>query len=121
MFVNARATFIFSGSPLMPDNWTAALTDENGCVVMALSVTANARTDTFPAGYNTWRKTILCQVRAPAEGGRANRALLDMIAETIHVPKTALCILSGHTSSLKRIRVEGLSKDALVAVLQEFF
>lgn len=45
------------------------------------------------------------RVRAPAEGGRANLAVIDALAEHFKVPKRAIAIIRGDTSRLKLIEV----------------
>ncbi|MCB1497003.1 MAG: DUF167 domain-containing protein [Bauldia sp.] len=42
----------------------------------------------------------------PAEGA-ANKALCVLLAKTFKVPKSAVTVVSGHTSRLKQVRVEG--------------
>ncbi len=58
-------------------------------------------------------------VRQPPERGKANRAVLQLLAETLGVRKNALCLVSGHTSSRKTVRVQGLSATTLEQRLQE--
>ena len=43
-----------------------ALFEDRFGTIIALEITAGAKTDSFPAGYNEWRKTIGCRVTAPA-------------------------------------------------------
>jgi uncharacterized protein (TIGR00251 family) len=86
-------------------------------VVIALDVTAGAKRSSFPAGYNEWRKSIRCQVAAPAVGGKANRAIIDLLAETFNVPRADVCIVAGHTSSSKTVAIVGVSKSSVVASL----
>ncbi|MCK8517453.1 DUF167 domain-containing protein [Methanoculleus sp. 7T] len=86
-------------------------------VAIALDVTAGAKKASFPAGYNEWRKSIRCQVAAPAVGGKANRAIIDLVAETLGVPRTDVCIASGHTSSSKVLVISGVSRSRILAIL----
>ncbi|KAF5046518.1 putative ACR, YggU family [anaerobic digester metagenome] len=86
-------------------------------VVITLDVTAGAKRSSFPAGYNEWRKSIRCQVTAPAVGGKANRAVVDLVAGTLGVPRADVVILSGHTSSSKTVAVAGRSRDGVLACL----
>ena len=51
----------------------------------------------------TWR----VRVAAAPEKGKANRALCEFIAERLGVAKSRVRIISGETSSIKRIRVDG--------------
>jgi len=53
------------------------------------------------------RSVVKVRVRAVAEGGEANRAVLELLAKALGVPKARLKILSGATSRLKQVAVEG--------------
>ncbi|NLA39178.1 MAG: YggU family protein [Methanomicrobiales archaeon] len=94
-----------------------AVTETKGGVTILLDVTAGARRTTFPAGYNEWRKSIRCQVAAPALGGKANRAVIDIVAETFGVSRADVSIISGHTSTSKVIAIAGLLKSEALAIL----
>jgi uncharacterized protein YggU (UPF0235/DUF167 family) len=50
-------------------------------------------------------------VSAPAEDGRANQALLGLLAETLRLPRKAVSIVAGHASRDKIVACEGLSAD----------
>ena len=97
----------------MPDMSDALFKDRDGTII-ALEITAGAMTDSFPAGYNEWRKTIGCRVTAPATGGKANHAVLSLLSERLDVPSTVLSIKSGATSSKKRVLVAGIRKPDLI-------
>ena len=53
------------------------------------------------------RSVIKVRVRAIAEGGEANRAVTELLAKTLGVPKARVRIVSGVTSRLKQAVVEG--------------
>jgi uncharacterized protein (TIGR00251 family) len=53
------------------------------------------------------RTVIKVRVRAIADGGEANRAVMELLAKALDVPKARLRILSGATSRLKQIAVDG--------------
>ena len=53
------------------------------------------------------RSVVKVRVRAIAEGGEANRAVMELIAKALRVPKAKVRILSGMTSRLKQIAVDG--------------
>jgi hypothetical protein len=103
---------------LMPDIADALVEDRHGTLI-AIEVTAGAKTNSFPAGYNAWRKTIGCRVTAPAVEGKANHAIIILISEKLSVPATAVSILSGATSSQKKILVTGIHKKNLLSRLQD--
>jgi hypothetical protein len=111
-----RATFLYDGAP-MPDIADALLEDRHGTII-ALEVTTGAKNDSFPAGYNEWRKTIGCRVTAQAVEGKANHAIITLVSEILAVPATSVSIQSGATSSQKRVLVTGLNKKGLLLRLQ---
>src|SRR5271169_6298293 len=53
------------------------------------------------------RSVVKVRVRAIAEGGEANRAVTELLAKALHVPKAKVRLLSGTTSRLKQIAVDG--------------
>jgi uncharacterized protein len=53
------------------------------------------------------RTVVKVRVRATADGGEANRAVTELIAKALGVPKANVRILSGVTSRLKQIAVDG--------------
>jgi uncharacterized protein (TIGR00251 family) len=57
------------------------------------------------------------KVAAPPEAGRANRAVLELLAARLGVPRADLRIVRGETTPRKTIAVRGLATDAAVAAL----
>jgi uncharacterized protein (TIGR00251 family) len=53
------------------------------------------------------RSVVKVRVRAIAEGGEANRAVTELLAKALGVPKAKVRLLSGVTSRLKQIAVDG--------------
>jgi uncharacterized protein len=53
------------------------------------------------------RTVIKVRVRAIADGGEANRAVTELLAKALGVPKARVRILSGATSRLRQIAVDG--------------
>jgi uncharacterized protein len=53
------------------------------------------------------RSVVKVRVRAIAEGGEANRAVTELLAKALGVPKAKVRVLSGATSRLKQIAVDG--------------
>jgi uncharacterized protein (TIGR00251 family) len=50
------------------------------------------------------------RVTAPPEDGRANDALLDLLAKRLDLPRRSLSIVSGHTGREKVVRLEGIGR-----------
>jgi uncharacterized protein (TIGR00251 family) len=48
------------------------------------------------------------RVTAPAEGGRANDAVLRLLAEALAVPRDSLTLVSGHSGRDKIVELAGL-------------
>jgi uncharacterized protein (TIGR00251 family) len=53
------------------------------------------------------RSVVKMRVRAIADGGEANRAVTELLAKALGVPKARVRILSGATSRLKQVAVDG--------------
>jgi uncharacterized protein (TIGR00251 family) len=53
------------------------------------------------------RAVVKVRVRAIAEGGEANRAVTELLAKSLGVSKASVRILSGVTSRLKQVAVDG--------------
>ena len=52
-------------------------------------------------------------VSAPRDKGRANEALVEVIAEALGVPKKSVALIKGETSTDKRFMVAGMNAAAL--------
>jgi uncharacterized protein YggU (UPF0235/DUF167 family) len=50
------------------------------------------------------------RVAAPPEGGRANDAVLDLLARELSLPRRSLSIVSGHSAREKVVRMEGIDR-----------
>ena len=53
------------------------------------------------------RSVVKVRVRAIADGGEANRAVMELLAKVLGVPKARVKILSGATSRFKQVAVDG--------------
>src|SRR5262249_4357429 len=53
------------------------------------------------------RSVLKVRVRAIAEGGEANRAVTTLLAKALHVPKSSVKLLSGATSRIKQVAIDG--------------
>jgi len=78
-------------------------------VSVALRVTPRGGRDDID-GFETLadgRTVLKVRVRAIADGGQANRAVTELLAKALGVPKARVRLLSGATSRLKQIAVDG--------------
>ena len=53
------------------------------------------------------------RVAAAPEGGRANEAVLGLLAERLELPRRSLEIVSGHSAREKVVRMTGISDAEL--------
>jgi hypothetical protein len=58
------------------------------------------------------------RVAAPPEGGRANDAVLELLAERLGLPRRALSIVSGHRARDKVVEMTGVDRDAIEMKLE---
>jgi uncharacterized protein YggU (UPF0235/DUF167 family) len=78
-------------------------------ISVALRVTPRGGSDRID-GLETLangRTVVKMRVRAIAEGGEANRAVVELLAKALGVPKGKVRVLSGTTSRLKQVAVDG--------------
>lgn len=45
------------------------------------------------------------KIKAPPDKGKANEELIEFLSESFSIPKSEICILSGHTSKLKKVKL----------------
>jgi uncharacterized protein (TIGR00251 family) len=57
------------------------------------------------------------RVTPPAEGGRANEAVVRLLADTFSVPSRDVAVVAGHTSRDKIVAVAGVDLDQADALL----
>jgi len=50
---------------------------------------------------------LKCRVRAVPENGKANTALVELLAKTLTVPKSAVTIVAGAASRRKKVEIAG--------------
>jgi len=80
-----------------------------GGISVALRVTPRGRRDDID-GIETLsdgRSVVKLRVRAIADGGEANRAVMELLAKALRVPKAKVRLLSGATSRLKQVAIDG--------------
>jgi uncharacterized protein (TIGR00251 family) len=75
-------------------------------ISVALRVTPRGGIDGIETLANG-RAVVKVRVRAIAEGGEANRAVTELLAKALGVPKAAVRITAGVTSRLKQVSIEG--------------
>ncbi|MBW1817145.1 MAG: YggU family protein [Deltaproteobacteria bacterium] len=59
------------------------------------------------------------KLTAPPLEGKANKALVRLLSKKLRVPKGAVRIVSGETSRRKRIRIDGVTAEAVEKALSK--
>ncbi len=85
----------------------------DGCT-LALRVHPGARRNAVTGTHDNALKVSLT---TPPTDGRANEALLRFLADTLHLPKARVTLLSGAASRSKTVRVTGMSAAEVEAAL----
>jgi len=62
--------------------------------------------------------TLKVRVAAPPVKGKANQALVKLLAKTLGLRKSQVEIVSGHRARRKMVKVEGMEKIALLDLLK---
>lgn len=57
-------------------------------------------------------------VSAPPEKGRANKAVESLLARALGVRRSSVRVVSGHTSRLKVVEIEGVGPEALAELTE---
>jgi uncharacterized protein (TIGR00251 family) len=79
-------------------------------VALDVEVVAGARSSVFPAGYNPWRGRLAVRVAERATEGRANEALMDLVAAFFEIPRSTVRIASGLADHRKTIVISGAAE-----------
>jgi uncharacterized protein (TIGR00251 family) len=82
------------------------LTANDNALLLPIKVVPNS-SRTQIAG--TLGDALKLKVAQPPEAGRANRAVLELLAETLGIPQSQLAIVAGHTRPRKTVRITGLT------------
>ena len=104
-----------NSQPLFSD----ALTETPDGIIITVEVSAGSRQERFPDGYNPWRKAFGIAVTAPPVQGKANKAISTVIAAYFSIRPSEAQIISGQTSSVKRVLLTGLSRSEVCEQLSK--
>jgi uncharacterized protein (TIGR00251 family) len=89
----------------------------DGSVMLEVEVQPGAKRQGI-VGFNEWRGRLTVAVRAEAQKGKANNAVLHVLSTSLNIPKNQLRIVSGTTSRSKKVRIENISADLLIQLLE---
>ncbi|MFL5295968.1 MAG: DUF167 family protein [Phenylobacterium sp.] len=63
------------------------------------------------------RLLLKLRVSAAAADGAANAAVIALLAKTLGRPKSAIALVAGASSRVKRLEIEGLDEETLFTIL----
>ena len=88
--------------------------ERGGAVIFAVRVQSRASKDEIVGEMG---EALKVRLRAPAAEDRANEALVDFLAELLKTPRSAVTILSGERSRVKRIAIRGVTRQQILNLL----
>ena len=88
--------------------------ERDGAVVFAVRVQPRASKDEIAGEMGG---ALKIRLRAPAVEDRANEALIDFLAELLKTSRSAVSILSGERSRVKRIEIRGVTRQQVLNLL----
>jgi hypothetical protein len=75
-------------------------------IILQIKVTPNASKNQITG----WEGEVLrLRIKGVPEKGRVNEELIEFLADTLDIAKSNIQILSGHTSRIKRVKIEGVA------------
>lgn len=96
-------------------DYTAGEDDEAGSAVIRLHVQPGAGRTAVVGRHGD---AVKVRVAAPPEGGRANDAVVALIASTFDLKLAQVSLISGQSSRAKRIQIDGIAEDELKRLLE---
>ena len=88
--------------------------ERDGAATFSVRVQPRARRDELAGEMNG---ALKIRLQAPAVENHANDALIEFLAELLKTPKSAVRILSGDRSRIKRIEIRGVTGWQIHALL----
>lgn len=85
-------------------------------VLLAVEVQPGAH-DNRIGQVNEWRARLAISVRAQAQKGQANAAVLELLSDALNIAKTDCSIVNGHTSRSKTVRFDNMKEKTLIETL----
>ena len=89
----------------------------SGDAVTRLPIRARPGARRDDVAWDPWRSVWVISVTAPAEGGAANRALLELVADRLGLDRNQVTFERAGSSRSKRLVILGLSSDEVRARL----
>lgn len=75
-------------------------------MIITVKITPNSRMNRV-VGFE--EDILKIKIKAPPEKGKANKELINFLAKKLKIAKSSIKILTGQTSRLKKLKIEGMS------------
>ena len=69
-------------------------------------------------GYSEWKGELKIAVKAIAESGKANKALIHVIAESFNLPRESVEITSGLKSKSKKVKLDTTDIQLIKGIIE---
>ena len=90
------------------------MADSGGTVIKVKVIPRSSRTEILGKENDIYRMKLT----DPPVEGKANKAVIELLAEKLGVPKREIEIVSGKTGRLKTIRIRGLAAGEVAQALK---
>jgi uncharacterized protein (TIGR00251 family) len=90
------------------------LSQQANAVALHLKVVPNS-SRTMLAG--TLGNALKLKIAQPPEDGKANKAVIQFLADTLEIPAANITLLAGHTNPQKTLQLTGITLEAAAAKL----
>ena len=91
------------------------LTTEENAVRLGVKVVPGASRTRY---LGEWNGLARVAVAAPPEKGKANRAVVRLLAEILSVRQRDVTVVAGHNTRVKTVRIESISECRLRSTLE---
>jgi uncharacterized protein len=88
--------------------------ERGGAIRFAVRVTPRASREAIEGVY---QGALKVRLTAPPVDDRANEALIELLAERLNVPKSAVRIVAGAKSRTKQVEVAGVRRAQIIEIL----
>jgi uncharacterized protein (TIGR00251 family) len=84
-------------------------------MILQVKVTPNASKNEL-LGFT--EGVLRIKIKGVPEKGRVNEALIEYLSKILGIAKSRIALASGHTSRLKRLKIEGLNQEDVIRLTE---
>jgi uncharacterized protein len=85
------------------------LTQKGNALILAVKVIPNSSRTQIAGILGKPATALKIKVAQPPEDGRANRALIELLADVLQIPSSQIVLVSGQTRPQKVLQIAGIS------------